>query len=83
MMSAGELTVNHQAAERSSQSPVSESVRARVAALHASTRQRLLSNAVSFTPRPGLEDVAHGYSWCQVHGVCRGATRQAPCTSNQ
>lgn len=47
MMSAGELTVNHQAAERSSQSPVSESVRARVAALHASTRQRLLSNAAS------------------------------------
>ena len=55
MMSGRELTANNQAAERSSLSPVLESIRARVAALHASTRQRLLSNAVSFTTRPGIK----------------------------
>ena len=82
-MSGGEVTANNQAAERSSPSHVSEPIRARVAALHASTRQRLFSNAVSFTPRPGVDSVAPGYKLCQVHGVCRGVTRQAPCTSNQ
>ncbi len=72
-MSGEESTANNQAAERSSPSPVSGSVRARVAALHASTRQRLLSNAVSFTPRPGVTGVAHGCKLCQVHGVvCAG-----------
>ncbi|DBB07868.1 TPA: hypothetical protein ACH3X3_009268 [Trebouxia sp. C0006] len=44
-MSGGEVTANNQAAERSSPSHVSEPIRARVAALHASTRQRLFSNA--------------------------------------
>ncbi|KAA6424453.1 MAG: hypothetical protein FRX49_05665 [Trebouxia sp. A1-2] len=63
MMSGGVLTASSQADQRSSPSPVSESVRARVAALHASTRQRLLSNAGIDPAGPWHEQPVRDTDW--------------------
>ncbi|DBB03932.1 TPA: hypothetical protein ACH3X1_013012 [Trebouxia sp. C0004] len=63
MMSGRDSTASNQADQRSSQSPVSESVRARIAALHAGTRQRLLSNA-GVDPAGRLhEQAVRGTDW--------------------